>query len=85
MNDDQQDTDDISAPGDGATPPDESHAAAAGRKSAGPSQADMRRLRAAQKLRENLMRRKQQQRSRRSGLADEAEGLPAAAKRLDDG
>ncbi|NML74935.1 hypothetical protein HHL25_12435 [Rhizobium sp. S-51] len=37
-----------------------------------------RKARAADKLRENLMRRKQQQRARRQGQADEAEGLPAA-------
>lgn len=40
--------------------------------------AEQRRLRAAQKLRENLMRRKQQSRARRSGEAIEGEGLPAA-------
>ncbi|NKN34872.1 hypothetical protein HFC70_00725 [Agrobacterium sp. a22-2] len=40
--------------------------------------AEQRRLRAAQKLRENLMRRKQQSRARRSGDAIEGEGLPAA-------
>lgn len=37
-----------------------------------------RKARAAQKLRENLMRRKQQARSRRAGAADETNGLPAA-------
>lgn len=40
--------------------------------------AEQRRMRAAQKLRENLMRRKQQSRARRSGEAIEGEGLPAA-------
>ena len=40
--------------------------------------AEQRKARAATKLRENLMRRKQQQRSRRLGLADETDGLPAA-------
>ena len=40
--------------------------------------AAQRKARAATKLRENLMRRKQQQRSRRQGEADETEGLPAA-------
>ncbi|MDQ0456946.1 hypothetical protein [Rhizobium paknamense] len=40
--------------------------------------ADLRRQRAAQKLRENLMRRKTQARARRAGGADEGEGLPAA-------
>lgn len=37
-----------------------------------------RKARAAQKLRENLQRRKQQARSRRAGEADETDGLPAA-------
>lgn len=40
--------------------------------------ADLRRERAAAKLRENLQRRKQQSRARRAGAADEATGLPAA-------
>jgi len=40
--------------------------------------AAQRKARAAMKLRENLMRRKQQQRSRRQGEADDTEGLPAA-------
>lgn len=39
---------------------------------------DERKARAAQKLRENLMRRKQQSRARRAGEADETNGLPAA-------
>lgn len=39
---------------------------------------DERKARAAQKLRENLMRRKQQSRARRAGDADETVGLPAA-------
>ncbi|NTF69345.1 hypothetical protein G6L81_15685 [Agrobacterium rhizogenes] len=42
------------------------------------TEADRRRERAAQKLRENLGRRKQQVRARRAGQADEADGLPAA-------
>ncbi len=37
-----------------------------------------RKARAAAKLRENLMRRKGQARARRSGEADETQGLPAA-------
>jgi len=41
-------------------------------------QAKLRRDRAAEKLRENLSRRKQQTRARRSGQADETNGLPAA-------
>ena len=40
--------------------------------------ADQRRARAAAKLRENLLRRKQQSRARRAGEADQASGLPAA-------
>ena len=42
------------------------------------SEADRRRARVAQKLRENLQRRKHQSRARRQGEADEADGLPAA-------
>lgn len=42
------------------------------------TEADRRRERAAQKLRENLSRRKQQVRARRAGQADETDGLPAA-------
>ncbi|MCB5202591.1 hypothetical protein LH464_08870 [Neorhizobium sp. T786] len=41
---------------------------------------EQRRTRAAAKLRENLMRRKGQARARRSGAADETDGLPAAKK-----
>lgn len=37
-----------------------------------------RKARAAQKLKENLLRRKQQSRARRAGDADEGIGLPAA-------
>ncbi|MBP1853072.1 hypothetical protein [Rhizobium halophytocola] len=43
-----------------------------------PTEADIRRARVAQKLRENLARRKHQNRARRSGEADETDGLPAA-------
>ncbi|MGG7519482.1 hypothetical protein ACQ3G6_16515 [Allorhizobium undicola] len=43
-----------------------------------PSPAELRRQRAAQKLRENLMRRKTQARARRAGEADDTTGLPAA-------
>lgn len=43
-----------------------------------PTEAELRRARAAQKLRENLARRKQQSRARREGEADTASGLPAA-------
>ncbi|TRL42964.1 hypothetical protein [Rhizobium straminoryzae] len=43
-----------------------------------PTETELRTARAAQKLRENLMRRKQQARARRSGQADLTEGLPAA-------
>ena len=48
------------------------------RKEAIEAQAKLRRERAAEKLRENLSRRKQQVRARRSGQADETNGLPAA-------
>ena len=48
----------------------------------GLSEADRRRQRAADKLRENLQRRKSQARARRAGAADEAEGLPAAPPSL---
>ncbi|MBB4330199.1 hypothetical protein GGE50_006440 [Rhizobium leguminosarum] len=48
------------------------------RKEAIEAQAKLRRERAADKLRENLGRRKQQVRARRSGQADETNGLPAA-------
>ena len=50
----------------------------AGGKAARKTAADHRRDRAAAKLRENLLRRKQQSRARRAGQADETEGLPAA-------
>jgi len=43
-----------------------------------PSMKDRRVARAADKLRENLKRRKQQLRARRAGEADEGIGLPAA-------
>ncbi|MDM9626345.1 hypothetical protein QTL95_10585 [Rhizobium sp. S152] len=52
--------------------------AQSGRKAAIERQAQQRRDRAAEKLRENLSRRKQQTRARRSGQADETNGLPAA-------
>lgn len=42
------------------------------------ARADERKARAAQKLRENLARRKLQSRARRAGDADETSGLPAA-------
>jgi hypothetical protein len=48
------------------------------RKAAIEQQAKLRRERAAEKLRENLSRRKQQTRARRSGKADETIGVPAA-------
>ena len=43
--------------------------------------ATLRRERAAQKLRENLTRRKQQSRARRKGAADETDGLPASRQK----
>lgn len=46
--------------------------------------AEQRRDRAAQKLRENLLRRKQQTRARRQGAADETDGLPASKRNAAD-
>lgn len=48
------------------------------RKAAVEAAAERRKTRAAEKLRENLLRRKQQSRARRAGQADETDGLPAA-------
>ncbi len=59
---------------------DEREAAAEERKAQAAAGAEKRRVRAAQKLRENLLRRKTQARARRAGAADEAIGLPAAKK-----
>ncbi len=42
------------------------------------TEADLKKARLARNLRDNLMRRKQQMRARRSGAADEVSGLPAA-------
>ena len=42
------------------------------------TEADLKKARLAKNLRDNLMRRKQQMRARRSGAADELSGLPAA-------
>lgn len=42
------------------------------------ARADERKARLAKTLRDNLARRKQQSRARRSGAADETDGLPAA-------
>lgn len=47
-------------------------------KSRADLEAERRRGRAGEKLRENLARRKQQVRARRAGQADETDGLPAA-------
>jgi hypothetical protein len=57
---------------------DESNEARAMRKARQLAQAEQRKARAAQKLRENLMRRKAQLRARRAGEADMTDGLPAA-------
>jgi hypothetical protein len=59
---------------------EETEKARQSRKAAMEAQAALRRERAAEKLRENLSRRKQQVRARRSGQADETDGLPAAKK-----
>lgn len=42
------------------------------------TEADLKKARLARNLRDNLQRRKQQMRARRSGAADEVSGLPAA-------
>lgn len=42
------------------------------------TEAELKKARLAKNLRDNLQRRKQQMRARRSGAADEASGLPAA-------
>lgn len=52
--------------------------AAASKKAQQQLVAEQRKARSAAKLRENLMKRKQQLRARRSGSADETNGLPAA-------
>ncbi|MGN7292349.1 hypothetical protein [Rhizobium sp. SAFR-030] len=57
---------------------DESNDQKAARKARLQSEADRRNARAAEKLRENLMRRKSQARARRAGDADMTDGLPAA-------
>jgi hypothetical protein len=44
------------------------------------TEAEIRAERLAKTLRDNLQRRKQQARARRSGAADETVGLPAAKK-----
>ncbi len=54
--------------------------AADGRKTEAEIREEKRRVRAAATLRENLLRRKSQARARRSGAADETDGLPAAKK-----
>ncbi|WP_137128936.1 hypothetical protein [Rhizobium sp. FY34] len=57
---------------------DESHDARALRKARQMAETEQRKARAAQKLRDNLMRRKSQARARRAGEADLTDGLPAA-------
>ena len=49
------------------------------------TEAEVRAERLAKTLRDNLQRRKQQARARRSGAADETTGLPAAKKDESDG
>lgn len=48
------------------------------RKQKDTTEQDLRKARLAKTLRDNLQRRKQQMRARRSGAADETIGLPAA-------
>jgi hypothetical protein len=57
---------------------DESNEARAMRKARQLAQTEQRKARAAQTLRDNLMRRKAQARARRAGEADMTDGLPAA-------
>ncbi|MGH6809707.1 MAG: hypothetical protein ACREEJ_23095 [Ensifer adhaerens] len=52
--------------------------ATAKRKQKDTTEQDLRKARLAKTLRDNLQRRKQQMRARRSGAADETIGLPAA-------
>ncbi|NVD37734.1 hypothetical protein HT585_02620 [Ensifer sp. HO-A22] len=52
--------------------------APAKRKQKDTTEQDLRKARLAKTLRDNLQRRKQQMRARRSGAPDEAIGLPAA-------
>ncbi|MCF6369507.1 hypothetical protein [Rhizobium halophilum] len=59
---------------------DEKDRVAGARNAQAAAKAEERRLRAAETLRENLLRRKTQARARRSGAADEAVGVPAAKK-----
>lgn len=49
------------------------------------AEAERKKARAAEKLRENLLRRKQQVRARRSGDAETGIGLPAGRPGDDDG
>ena len=59
--------------------PDE-HRAAGQERTAAELRAEERKVRAAAKLRENLLRRKTQARARRAGDMDDTIGLPAAKK-----
>ena len=66
--------------GKAVSTPDERQADGKGRqkKIKDATEADLKKARLARNLRDNLMRRKQQMRARRSGAADEVSGLPAA-------
>ncbi|NRP17729.1 hypothetical protein LPJGGPFB_00954 [Ensifer adhaerens] len=56
----------------------EPESAPAKRRQKDTTEQDLRKARLAKTLRDNLQRRKQQMRARRSGAPDEAIGLPAA-------
>ncbi|MBD9486114.1 hypothetical protein GFB56_05400 [Ensifer sp. T173] len=62
----------------GEVSPQEQQATAPTRKKKDTTESDLRKARLAKTLRDNLQRRKQQMRARRSGAPDEAIGLPAA-------
>jgi hypothetical protein len=70
--------DDKDESGTASRPPGTAASQGAKGASGAASEAERRRARAAAKLKENLARRKRQLRARRSGQADETEGLPAA-------
>ncbi|OOG66716.1 hypothetical protein BLJAPNOD_00033 [Ensifer sp. M14] len=63
---------------EGEVPLAEPENAPAKRKPKDTTEQDLRKARLAKTLRDNLQRRKQQMRARRSGQPDEAIGLPAA-------
>lgn len=69
--------------GGASDPADSASASLPARKINRLAEAERKKARAAEKLRENLLRRKQQVRARRSGEAETGIGLPAS--RADEG